>query len=75
MSLLSNRKHVLVVHERGDELTFKSLRNVTEVHLLVPDQLNTYDVLLADDVVFTKAAFEAFLERANKANLAKEDAK
>lgn len=75
LSLLSNRKHVLVVHERGDELTFKSLRNVTEVHLLVPDQLNTYDVLLADDVVFTKAAFEAFLERANKANLAKEDAK
>lgn len=75
LSLLSNRKHVLVVHERGDELTLKSLRNVTEVHLLVPDQLNTYDVLLADDVVFTQAAFEAFLERANKANLAKEDAK
>jgi large subunit ribosomal protein L4 len=52
---------VLVVAERSDELTWKSLRNAPEVHLLSPDQLNTYDVLVNDDVVFTQAALEAFL--------------
>ena len=58
---LSGRKHVLVVVPRADEVTWKSLRNAERVHLLVPDQLNTYDVLLSDDVVFTKAAFDAFV--------------
>ena len=52
---------MLVVLERGDELTLKSLRNVEQVHLLVADQLNTYDVLISDDVVFTQAALEAFV--------------
>jgi large subunit ribosomal protein L4 len=53
--------HVLVVVERSDELTWKSLRNVTEVHVLEPGQLNTYDVLISDHVVFTRGALEAFL--------------
>ena len=52
---------VLLVAERTDELTWKSLRNVPEVHLLAPDQLNTYDVLVNDDVVFTEGALSAFL--------------
>ena len=52
---------VLLVAERTDELTWKSLRNVAEVHLLAPDQLNTYDVLVNDDVVFTEGALSAFL--------------
>ncbi|MBK6763230.1 MAG: 50S ribosomal protein L4 [Micrococcales bacterium] len=52
---------VLLVAERGDDLTWLSLRNVPEVHLLAPDQLNTYDVLINDDVVFTQAALEQFL--------------
>ena len=47
--------------ERGDNLTWLSLRNVDTVHLLAVDQLNTYDVLLSDDVVFTKAAYDAFV--------------
>lgn len=42
-------------------LTIKSLRNVEQVHLLVADQLNTYDVLVSDDVVFTQGALDAFL--------------
>jgi large subunit ribosomal protein L4 len=46
---------------RDDEATIKSLRNVPEVHLLVADQLNTYDVLVSDDVVFTQAALDEFL--------------
>jgi large subunit ribosomal protein L4 len=33
------------------------------VHVLAVDQLNTYDVLCADDVVFTKAAFDALVDR------------
>ena len=44
---------MLVVAERSDELTWKSLRNIDGVHLLDPGQLNTYDVLVSDDVVFT----------------------
>ena len=58
---LSDRRHVLVVLERADAVSWKSLRNVDRVHLIVPDQLNTYDVLVSDDVVFTRAAFESFL--------------
>ncbi|MDM7854335.1 50S ribosomal protein L4 [Cellulomonas alba] len=58
---LSVRRHVLVVVERSDEITWKSLRNVERVHLLVTDQLNTYDVLVSDDVVFTQGALDAFL--------------
>ena len=58
---LSERRHVLVVVQRSDELTWKSLRNAEQVHLLVPDQLNTYDVLVSDDVVFTRGALEEFL--------------
>ncbi len=53
LAKISGAKHVLVVAERTDELTWKSLRNVPEVHLLEPGQLNTYDVLISDDVVFT----------------------
>ncbi|MFC7406605.1 50S ribosomal protein L4 [Georgenia alba] len=52
----------LVVLERGDERGALSLRNVPSVHLLWADQLNTYDVLVNDDVVFTSGALQAFLE-------------
>jgi large subunit ribosomal protein L4 len=57
----TRRPRTLVVLERGDNLTWLSLRNVDSVHLIAVDQLNTYDVLLADDVVFTKSAFDAFV--------------
>jgi len=54
-------RHVLLVAEREDVLTWKSLRNVPSVHLIAPDQVNTYDVLVSDDVVFTEGALAAFL--------------
>jgi large subunit ribosomal protein L4 len=57
-------RHVLLVAEREDVLTWKSLRNVDEVHVIAPDQLNTYDVLVSDDVVFTEGALAAFLSGA-----------
>jgi large subunit ribosomal protein L4 len=61
LAKISERKNVLVVVGREDELTWKSLRNVPSVHLLWADQLNTYDVLCSDDIVFTSDALEAFL--------------
>jgi large subunit ribosomal protein L4 len=61
IAALTQRTHVLVVTERSDELTHLSLRNLEQVHLLHADQLNTYDVLVSDDVVFTEAALQAFL--------------
>ncbi len=61
LTALSSRKHVLVVVDRSDEVSWKSLRNAPTVHLLAPGQLNTYDVLVSDDVVFTEEALQAFL--------------
>jgi large subunit ribosomal protein L4 len=57
---------VLVVAHRDDDLTWKSLRNVPGVHVLAEDQLNTYDVLASDHVVFTEQALTAFVSRATK---------
>ncbi|WP_106209628.1 50S ribosomal protein L4 [Kineococcus rhizosphaerae] len=61
ISALSGRKNVLVVLTRDDEVSQKSLRNLDNVHVLPQDQLNTYDVLKSDDVVFTRAALDAFV--------------
>ena len=58
---LTRNRRQLVVLERDDAVTWLSLRNVASVHLLAVDQLNTYEVLLSDDVVFTKAAYETFV--------------
>jgi large subunit ribosomal protein L4 len=52
---------VLVVLSSTDELNWISLRNEPTVHLIEAGQLNTYDVLVADDVVFTKEALDEFL--------------
>jgi large subunit ribosomal protein L4 len=58
---LTDRPRTLIVLERGDDMTWLSLRNVDTVHLIAVDQLNTYDVLLCDDVVFTKGAYDTFV--------------
>jgi large subunit ribosomal protein L4 len=58
---LVEQRRALVVLERGDNLTWLSLRNEPSVHLIAVDQLNTYDVLVADDVVFTKGAYDTFV--------------
>jgi large subunit ribosomal protein L4 len=58
---LTDRKRVLVVIGGTDETGTKSVRNLPGVHVLSPDQLNTYDVLLADDVVFSVEALNAFI--------------
>jgi large subunit ribosomal protein L4 len=61
LASISTARNLLVVVERTDELSWKSLRNVTGVHLLEPGQLNTYDVLVSDDVIFSLGALERFL--------------
>jgi large subunit ribosomal protein L4 len=58
---------LLVVAAADDEVTWKSLRNVRGVHLLASGQLNTYDVLVSDHVVFTEAALEQFVSRSGSA--------
>lgn len=58
---VASSKHVLIVLDRGDEVSEKSVRNIQEVHVLTFDQLNAYDVLVSDDIIFTKAAFDAFV--------------
>lgn len=67
LSTLTERKQVLVVIGRADETSTLSVRNLPGVHLISPDQLNTYDVLKADDVVFSVEALNAYIE-ANGAN-------
>src|SRR5206468_6605922 len=71
LAKVSSARNVLVVAERTDELTWRSLRNVPAVHLLEPGQLNTYDVLISDDVIFTRGALEAFLAGPAKGKSAK----
>lgn len=51
----------LVVVDRADTVTWKSLRNAADIHLIAPGQLNTYDVLVSDEVVFTSSALGSFL--------------
>jgi large subunit ribosomal protein L4 len=58
---ISDRHRFLVVLERTDAVTWLSLRNAPEVHIVAVDQLNTYDVVASDDVVFTRGAFDAFV--------------
>jgi large subunit ribosomal protein L4 len=58
---------LLVVISRADEVSRRSVRNLPSVHVLTPDQLNTYDVLSNDDVVFTTEALQVFLAGSSSA--------
>jgi large subunit ribosomal protein L4 len=71
---LTKGRNALVVLDRSDDLSYKSLRNLKDVHVLPVDQVNAYDVLLSDDVIFTKAALDVFVASQDKssANTSKE---
>ena len=62
----SDRKNLLVVVSRTEDLAWRSLRNADDLHLLVPDQLNAYDILKSDDVVFSETAIKDFLKAPSK---------
>ena len=65
LGALTDRRKVLVVIGRTDEVGARSVRNLPGVHIIAPDQLNTYDVLNADDVVFSVEALNAWIESAS----------
>ena len=70
ISVLENvatSKNVLIVIERDDDIALKSVRNLKNVHVLSVDQLNAYDVVVSDDIVFTKAAYQAFVDSKKEA--------
>ena len=66
LAALTDRRKVLVVIGRSDEVGAKSVRNLPGVHVLSPDQLNTYDVLEADDVIFSVEALDAWISANTK---------
>jgi large subunit ribosomal protein L4 len=57
---LTDRTKFLVVLDRAEVAAWLSFRNLPKVHIVAADQLNTYDVLNAEDVVFSTAAYAAF---------------
>jgi len=61
LASISDRPHILLVATRDDVVTWLSARNLVNVHVVAPDQLNTYDVLVSDDVVFTEVALAEFV--------------
>jgi large subunit ribosomal protein L4 len=60
---ITKARSVLVVIDEADELTWLSLRNAPEIHLLTSGQLNTYDVLCHEDLVFTRDAYDQVVAR------------
>ncbi|HHW51223.1 MAG TPA: 50S ribosomal protein L4 [Pseudoclavibacter sp.] len=74
LSQIAESKNILVVLDRSEDLQVKSLRNLPAVHILAADQLNAYDVLVADDIVFSQAAYDAFVAGASKAQSKEGDA-
>jgi large subunit ribosomal protein L4 len=71
---LAERRHFLVVLQRANSLTCLSLRNVSAVHIVAVDQLNTYDVLASDDVVFTQGAYDALVNGSSATSTTDEEA-
>jgi large subunit ribosomal protein L4 len=61
LNAVTQAKRVLVVLDREDVLNWVSLRNAPQVHLIEAGQLNTYDVLVADEVVFTESALAEYV--------------
>jgi len=66
LASVATSKHVLIVLERSDDNALLSVRNIPSVHVLAADQLNAYDVLVSDDIVFTKSSLEAFVASKTK---------
>jgi len=72
LARLTERPRALIVVDRGDTLTWLSLRNVDRIHVLAVDQLNTYDVLASDDLIFTKGAYDTFVSGSTRSRSVEE---
>jgi large subunit ribosomal protein L4 len=68
LGAVTSSDKVLVVIHRDEDLAWLSLRNVATVHAIAVDQLNAYDVLVNDEVIFTSAALEAYVNRGSAAS-------
>src|SRR5215218_8268032 len=68
LGAVTQAKRVLVVLDRDDVLNWVSLRNAPQVHLIEAGQLNTYDVLVADEVVFTETALAEYVAGRSKSS-------
>jgi large subunit ribosomal protein L4 len=66
LAKFTKQKNVLVVLDRTDEVSYLSLRNLKNVHVIPVDQLNAYDILNSDDLVFTKSAIDEFTANSKK---------
>ena len=71
LATVASSPKVLVVLHRDDDLAWLSLRNAADVHAIAVDQLNAYDVLVNDEVVFTTAALDAYVAGPAKGRSAK----
>ena len=71
LEAVTKGRSALVLIERTDADAALSLRNAADVHVLMVDQINTYDVLIHDDVVFTAGALKTFLAGPTKGGSAK----
>lgn len=61
LDALGSFRRALVVLDSADQVGWRSVRNIAGVHALSYDQLNAYDVIVSDAVIFTKAALDAFV--------------
>ena len=61
LQALNVEGQILIVLTREEAVAWLSLRNLGDVAIVAPDQLNTYDVLISDHLVFTQGAYESFV--------------
>ena len=61
LKALNVEGQVLIVLTREEAVAWLSLRNLGDVSIVAPDQLNTYDVLISDHLVFTQTAYDIFV--------------
>jgi Ribosomal protein L4/L1 family len=72
LAAVTGSDKVLVVMHRDEDLAWLSLRNVITAHVLTADQLNAYDVLVNDEVVFTSAALRAYIDHGSATTMRSE---
>lgn len=61
LETITTGRNTLVVVADIQGACAKSVRNLPQVHVLSAGQLNAYDVVVSDDVVFTKGGYDAFV--------------
>lgn len=71
---IAQEPRVLVVLSRDEETAWRSLRNVANIQLVASDQLSAYDAVISDQIVFSEAGLDAFVQRGRKSDSTEEKA-